>query len=199
MAAEALEKAAKEKNCYIRIETRGSGGAKNVLTAKEIEEADCIIVAADTQVPMDRFDGKKVIECQVSDGISRANELVEQAIAGNVPVYHGQSGTKAVGQPTKKSGGVGHQIYAQLMNGVSHMLPFVVGGGILIAIAFLIDGLCVDMNALDVAERVNFGTITPIAAWSRTWAVLHSDSCFRCWQDLLRWQSETDLRWRLAL
>ena len=165
MAAEALEKAAKEKNCYIRIETRGSGGAKNVLTAKEIEEADCIIVAADTQVPMDRFDGKKVIECQVSDGISRANELVEQAIAGNVPVYHGQSGTKAVGQPTKKSGGVGHQIYAQLMNGVSHMLPFVVGGGILIAIAFLIDGLCVDMNALDVAERVNFGTITPIAAW----------------------------------
>ena len=164
MAAEALEKAAKEKNCYIRIETRGSGGAKNVLTAKEIEEADCIIVAADTQVPMDRFDGKKVIECQVSDGISRANELVEQAIAGNVPVYHGQSGTKAVGQPTKKSGGVGHQIYAQLMNGVSHMLPFVVGGGILIAIAFLIDGLCVDMNALDVAERVNFGTITPIAA-----------------------------------
>ena len=124
-----LEKAAKEKNCYIRIETRGSGGAKNVLTAKEIEEADCIIVAADTQVPMDRFDGKKVIECQVSDGISRANELVEQAIAGNVPVYHGQSGTKAVGQPTKKSGGVGHQIYAQLMNGVSHMLPFVVGGG----------------------------------------------------------------------
>lgn len=96
---------------------------------------------------------------------ARANELVEQAIAGNVPVYHGQSGTKAVGQPTKKSGGVGHQIYAQLMNGVSHMLPFVVGGGILIAIAFLIDGLCVDMNALDVAERVNFGTITPIAAW----------------------------------
>lgn len=70
-----------------------------------------------------------------------------------------------MGQPTKKSGGVGHQIYAQLMNGVSHMLPFVVGGGILIAIAFLIDGLCVDMNALDVAERVNFGTITPIAAW----------------------------------
>ena len=104
-------------------------------------------------------------DLRAKKGISRANELVEQAIAGNVPVYHGQSGTKAVGQPTKKSGGVGHQIYAQLMNGVSHMLPFVVGGGILIAIAFLIDGLCVDMNALDVAERVNFGTITPIAAW----------------------------------
>ena len=164
MAAEALEKAAKEKNCYIRIETRGSGGAKNVLTAKEIEEADCIIVAADTQVPMDRFDGKKVIECQVSDGISRANELVEQAIAGNVPVYHGQSGTKAVGQPTKKSGGVGHQIYAQLMNGVSHMLPFVVGGGILIAIAFLIDGMNVDINSLSADMRANFGTITPVAA-----------------------------------
>lgn len=165
MAAEGIEKAAKEKNCFVKIETRGSGGAKNVLTAKEIEEADCIIVAADAQVPMERFDGKKVIECQVSDGISKAGELLERAIAGDAPVYHAAAGAKASAQTAGKSGGAGHQIYTQLMNGVSHMLPFVVGGGILIAIAFLIDGLCVDMNALDVTERANFGTITPVAAW----------------------------------
>ena len=165
MAAEGIEKAAKEKNCYVKIETRGSGGAKNVLTAKDIEEADCIIVAADAQVPMERFDGKKVIECQVSDGISKAGELLERAISGNAPVYHSASKTSASPQAAKKSGGIGHQIYTQLMNGVSHMLPFVVGGGILIAIAFLIDSLNVDMNTLDVAERGNFGTITPLAAW----------------------------------
>lgn len=165
MAAEGIEKAAKEKGCYVKIETRGSGGAKNVLTAKDIEEADCIIVAADAQVPMERFDGKKVIECQVSDGISKAAELLERAVSGDAPVYHAAAGTRTAVQSAKKSGSVGHQIYTQLMNGVSHMLPFVVGGGILIAIAFLIDGICVDMNALDVAERANFGTITPVAAW----------------------------------
>lgn len=165
MAAEGIEKAAKERNCAVKIETRGSGGAKNVLTAQEIEEASCIIVAADAQVPMDRFDGKKVIECQVSDGISKAGELLDRAISGDVPVYHAVSGGNVPVQRAKKSGGAGHQIYTQLMNGVSHMLPFVVGGGILIAIAFLIDGICVDMNALDVAERANFGTITPVAAW----------------------------------
>jgi len=165
MAAEGLEKAAKERNCFIKIETRGSAGAKNVHSAKDIEEADCIIVAADAQVPMDRFDGKKVIECQVSDGISKAGELLDRAISGNVPVYHAASGSVAKTQTAKKSGGVGHQIYTQLMNGVSHMLPFVVGGGILIAIAFLIDGLSVDINALSAAERGNFGTITPLAAW----------------------------------
>lgn len=165
MAAEGIEKAAKEKNCFVKIETRGSGGAKNVLTAKEIEEADCIIVAADAQVPMDRFDGKKVIECQVSDGISKAGELLDRAIKGDAPVYHASAGAKAASSSPKSKGRAGHQIYTQLMNGVSHMLPFVVGGGILIAIAFLIDGLCVDMNALGVEERANFGTITPIAAW----------------------------------
>ena len=164
MAAEGIEKAAKAKDCFVKIETRGSGGAKNVLTEQEIEEADCIIVAADAQVPMDRFDGKKVIECQVSDGISKADELIERAIAGDVPIYHAAAGAK-VTKTTKKSGSIGHQVYTQLMNGVSHMLPFVVGGGILIAIAFLIDGFCVDMNALDVADRANFGTITPAAAW----------------------------------
>ena len=114
---------------------------------------------------MERFDGKKVIECQVSDGISKAEELIDRAIAGNAPIYHAASGTRAMAKAKKTSGGVGHQIYTQLMNGVSHMLPFVVGGGILIAIAFLIDGICVDMNTLDIVERANFGTITPLAAW----------------------------------
>ncbi len=165
MAAEGIEKAAKEKGCYVKIETRGSGGAKNVLSAREIQEADCIIVAADAQVPMDRFDGKKVIQCQVSDGISKAGELLDRALAGDAPVYHASAGSQPSAQRTGKSGGVGHQIYTQLMNGVSHMLPFVVGGGILIALAFLIDGICVDMDALDIAERANFGTITPAAAW----------------------------------
>lgn len=165
MAAEGIEKAAKEKNCFVKIETRGSGGAKNVLTPQEIREADCIIVAADAQVPMDRFDGKKVIKCQVSDGISKAGELLDRAIAGDAPVYHASSGANSHEEAKQKRGGTRHQIYTQLMNGVSHMLPFVVGGGILIAIAFLIDGLCVDMNALDVAERENFGTITASAAW----------------------------------
>ena len=168
MAAEGLEKAARAKGWKIKVETRGSAGAKNVLTAQEIETADCIIVAADAQVPMERFDGKRVIECQVSDGISKAPELLERAASGEVPVYHAASSGSS--SPAKaasggKSGSVGHQIYTQLMNGVSHMLPFVVGGGILIAIAFLIDGFSVDMNALPLEQRVNFGTITPRAAW----------------------------------
>ena len=163
MAAEGIEKAAKAKGCFIKVETRGSGGAKNVLTAQEIEDADCIIVAADAQVPMDRFDGKKVIECQVSDGISKADELVERAMNGDAPVYKAKNGVTQAGS-AKSGGSIGHQIYTQLMNGVSHMLPFVVGGGILIALAFLIDGLSVDMNALPVDQRANFGTITPVAA-----------------------------------
>lgn len=164
MAAEGIEKAAKAKNCFIKVETRGSGGAKNVLTDEEIRDADCIIVAADAQVPMERFDGKKVIECQVSDGISKADKLVEQAISGNVPIYHGTGEGASASSGSAKSGGVGHKIYTQLMNGVSHMLPFVVGGGILIAIAFLIDGLSVDLNALPADQRADFGTITPLAA-----------------------------------
>ena len=163
MAAEGLEKAARAKGCFIKVETRGSGGAKNVLTAAEIEEADCIIVAADAQVPMDRFDGKKLIECQVSDGISKADQLVERAMAGDAPIYQAKGAVQKSSQ-SKGSGGVGHQIYTQLMNGVSHMLPFVVGGGILIAIAFLIDGLNVDINSLPADQRSNFGTITPMAA-----------------------------------
>lgn len=164
MAAEGLEKAAKAKDCFIKIETRGSGGAKNVLTDQEIQEADCIIVAADAKVPMDRFDGKKVIECQVSDGISKADQLVERAISGDVPVYHGAAGSQNSSSNAKAGGGAGHKIYMQLMNGVSHMLPLVVGGGILIALAFLIDGLSVDLSSLPADQRANFGTITPVAA-----------------------------------
>ena len=168
MAAEGIEKAAKAKECAVKVETRGSGGEKNVLPAKKIEEADGIIVAADAQVPLDRFDGKKVIICQVSDGISKADELVDRVINGDVPVYHAANGAEVKESNSGKSSGIGHQIYTQLMNGVSHMLPFVVGGGILIALAFLIDGLCVDMNALSAADRGNFGTITPVAAQLKT-------------------------------
>ena len=162
MAAEALEKAARAADCQIKIETRGSAGAKNVLTAEEIEAADCIIVAADAKVPMDRFNGKKVISCQVSDGIGKADQLVKQAMSGNVEVFHGESSETTTAVTGKES--VAHKIYTQLMNGVSHMLPFVVGGGILIAIAFLIDGLSIDINALPADQRGNFGTITPVAA-----------------------------------
>lgn len=162
MAAEGLEKAAKGKNCTIKIETRGSGGAKNVLTEQEIKEADCIIVAADAKVPMTRFNGKKVIECPVSDGISKADTLIDRAIKGDVSIYH--AGEEEQDTKNEAKGGIAHQIYTQLMNGVSHMLPFVVGGGILIAIAFLIDGLCVDVGALTAEQRSNFGTITQAAA-----------------------------------
>lgn len=165
MAAESLEKAAKERGCSIKVETRGSGGAKNVLTDAEIERADCIIIAADAKVPMERFDGKPLIACQVSDGISRAGELVEQALAGETECYHASAGAKKTQENAAGRGeGAGHRVYTQLMNGVSHMLPFVVGGGILIAIAFLIDGMNIDLNLLSEQERGNFGTITPLAA-----------------------------------
>lgn len=164
MAAEGIEKAAKAAQISVKIETRGSAGAKNMLTAEEIAEADCIIVAADAKVPMDRFDGKKVIECQVSDGINKAEDLIARAMRGEAPVYKAENATDD-GGGVKAGGSIGHQLYTQLMNGVSHMLPFVVGGGILIAIAFLIDGLAVDINALSEAERGNFGSITEAAAF----------------------------------
>lgn len=165
MAAEGLEKAAKAKNCYIKIETRGSGGAKNVLTDKDIEEADFIIIAADAKVPMERFEGKKLIERPVSDGINKADELIDIAIAGDAPAYESGVKNDTEKKDNAKGGkGVGHKIYTQLMNGVSHMLPFVVGGGILIALSFLIDGFSVDINSLSAAERANFGTITSAAA-----------------------------------
>lgn len=163
MAAENIEKKAKELGCRVKVETRGSGGAKNVLTKAEIAEAACIIVAADTQVPMDRFAGRPVIQCKVSDGISKAEELLDRALNGNVPLYQAKGGSQTA-DSEEESDSVGHQIYKHLMNGVSHMLPFVIGGGILIAIAFLIDGFAVDLNSLPFDERSNFGTITPMAA-----------------------------------
>ena len=163
MAPENIDKKAKELGCRVKVETRGSGGAKNVLTKAEIAEAACIIVAADTQVPMDRFAGRPVIQCKVSDGISKAEELLDRALNGNVPLYQAKGSGQAA-DSEEESDSVGHQIYKHLMNGVSHMLPFVIGGGILIAIAFLIDGFAVDLNSLPFDERSNFGTITPMAA-----------------------------------
>lgn len=164
MAAEALEKKAKELGYQIKVETRGSCGAKNVLTEDEIAKAAAVIVACDTKVPTDRFDGKKVIVCQVSDGINKTEELVKRAAAGDAPVFKASGKASDTQQSTGGKESVAHQIYKHLMNGVSHMLPFVVGGGILIAIAFLIDGFCVDINSLPADQRSNFGTITEAAA-----------------------------------
>lgn len=164
MAAEAIEKKAKELGYQVKVETRGSAGAKNVLTDDEIAKATGVIVACDTNVPTDRFDGKKVIECQVSDGINKTEELVKRIAAGDAPVFKASGKKEASHSSVGGKESVGHQIYKHLMNGVSHMLPFVVGGGILIAIAFLIDGFSVDLNSLPADQRANFGTITQAAA-----------------------------------
>ena len=164
MAAEAIEKKAKELGYQVKVETRGSGGAKNVLTDDEIAKAAGVIVACDTNVPTDRFDGKKVIECQVSDGINKAEELIKRIAAGDAPVFKASGKKEASHSSVGGKESIGHQIYKHLMNGVSHMLPFVVGGGILIAIAFLIDGFSVDLNSLPAEQRANFGTITQAAA-----------------------------------
>lgn len=158
MAAEGLAKAAQAAGCGIKVETRGSGGAKNVLTADEIDKADCIIVAADTKVPMERFNGKKVIIAPVSDGISKADELVARALSGDVPAFAVKESD--VDTPSEGKDGIGHRVYKHLMSGVSHMLPFVIGGGILIAIAFLLDDFTIDPS--------NFGMNTPIAAFFKT-------------------------------
>ena len=164
MAAEAIEKKAKELGYQVKVETRGSAGAKNVLTDDEIAKATGVIVACDTNVPTDRFDGKKVIECQVSDGINKTEELVKRIAAGDAPVFKASGKKEASHSSVGGKESIGHQIYKHLMNGVSHMLPFVVGGGILIAIAFLIDGFSVDLNSLPADQRANFGTITQGAA-----------------------------------
>ena len=164
MAAEAIEKKAKELGYQVKVETRGSGGAKNVLTDDEIAKAAGVIVACDTNVPTDRFDGKKVIECQVSDGINKTEELIKRIAAGDAPVFKASGKKEASHSSVGGKESIGHQIYKHLMNGVSHMLPFVVGGGILIAIAFLIDGFSVDLNSLPADQRANFGTITQAAA-----------------------------------
>lgn len=161
MAAEALEKKAKELGHKIKVETRGSGGAKNVLTEAEIAAADCVIVAADAQVPMDRFDGKKVIQTKVSDGIGKADILIARAESGDVPIYKGKAASQSRDASVDKES-IGHTIYKHLMSGVSHMLPFVVGGGILIALAFMLDTFLVDISTVE--DMSSFGSITPIAS-----------------------------------
>ena len=159
MAAEALEKKAAELGITIKVETRGSGGAKNVLTDEEIKAATTILVAADTKVPMDRFDGKKVIECKVADGINKAETMLSRAVKGDAPVYHAAEGAKKEAG-SEKSGGA-HSIYTHLMSGVSHMLPFVIGGGIMIALAFLIDTIM----GYGATGGSAFGTCTPLSAF----------------------------------
>ena len=156
MAAESLEQHAKKRGIWIKVETNGSGGAKNVLTKQEIQEADCIIIAADKNVEMARFDGKPVIKTKVANGINKADELLDKALSGQAPIYHHAGGAAASTADEGDSESIGRQIYKHLMNGVSHMLPFVIGGGILIALAFLFD-------TFDPTNPGNFGSNTPLA------------------------------------
>ncbi len=158
MAAESLMKKAEELGVSIKVETNGSGGAKNVLTKEEIENAKCILVTADKKVEMNRFDGKKVIVTKVADGIHKAEELIKRGMSGDAPIFHADS---SVSENTEKANGsIGHQIYMHLMNGVSHMLPFVIGGGILIALAFLFDDFTINPD--------NFGSNTPLASFLKS-------------------------------
>lgn len=159
MAAEALEKKAKELGYQIKVETRGSGGAKNVLTEEEIERADGIIVAADTKVPMERFDGKRVVITKVADGINKSEELIKKSLDGTAPVYEGGTGEAQESDSGEKES-FGHAAYKHLMSGVSHMLPFVIGGGIMTAIAFLIDTIC----GYGSTGGGAFGSCTPLSA-----------------------------------
>ena len=156
MSAEALEEKAKQMGITIIVETDGSGGTKNAPTAKEIEECEAIIVAADKNVEMARFDGKPVIQVKVADWINKAEELINDALSGKAPIYHADHTSTTV----ESEESVGRQIYKHLMNGVSHMLPFVIGGGILIALAFLFDDYIIDPS--------NFGKNTPLAAFFKT-------------------------------
>lgn len=159
MAAEALEQTAKDKGLSIKVETDGSGGAKNVLTAAEIKDADVIVIAADKNVEMGRFNGKKVIKASTADAIHRSEDLISRAVSGDVPVYQHSGSTAATDDATGNES-VGRIIYKHLMEGVSHMLPFVIGGGILIALAFLLDDYSIDPS--------NFGSNTPVAAWFKS-------------------------------
>lgn len=163
MAAEALEKAGKEMGIPLKAETNGSGGAKNILTKKEIEECDGIIVAADKNVEMARFDGKPVISTKVADGIHKPKELIEKIESGQVPIYHHHGGAAASSDEIEGES-AGRRLYKHLMNGISHMLPFVVAGGIFTAIAFLIDTICGN----SVSGGSNFGSVAPAAAWFKT-------------------------------
>ena len=156
MAAEALENKAKDMGISIKVETNGSSGAKNVLTDEEIANAECIIVAADKKVEMARFEGKKVIQTKVANGIHKTEELLNRATSGDAPIYHHDGGNDSENTLSDEKESIGRQIYKHLMNGVSHMLPFVIGGGILIALAFLLDDYNID--------PANFGKNTPVAA-----------------------------------
>ena len=162
MAAESLENKGKEMGISIKVETNGSGGAKNVLTKKEIEECECIIVAADKKVEMNRFDGKRVIQTKVANGIHKAEELINEAISGKAPIYHADAKSSGGSneEEIQEKESLGRKFYKDLMNGVSHMLPFVIGGGILIALAFLLDDYSIDPS--------NFGKNTPLAAFFKT-------------------------------
>lgn len=160
MAAENLEGTAKKMGITLKAETDGSGGAQNVLTREEILQAEAIIVAADREIEMARFDGKPVLQVPVADGIHKAKELIEKAVSGQVPVYHHAGGGERVSASAGSGDSTGRKIYKHLMNGVSHMLPFVIGGGILIALAFLLDDYSIDPS--------NFGKNTPLAAYLKT-------------------------------
>lgn len=155
MAAESIEQHAKKRGLTVKVETNGSAGVKNVLTDAEIAAADGIIVAADKQVAMSRFDGRRVVITKVADGINKADELIDRALSGKAPVYHSSGADEAEGADAAPDESLIRQIYKHLMNGVSHMLPFVVGGGILIALAFLFDDYSID--------PANFGSNTPLA------------------------------------
>ncbi|GAB6168413.1 PTS fructose transporter subunit IIABC [Clostridium carnis] len=159
MAAESLENKAKEMGISIKVETNGSGGAKNVLTQEEIDNAECIIIAADKKVAMERFNGKKVIQTKVANGIHKSEELINQATSGKASVYNHQGGSD-MSEASGEHESAGRRVYKHLMNGVSHMLPFVIGGGILIALAFLFDDYSIDPS--------NFGMNTPFAAFLKT-------------------------------
>ena len=158
MAAEALEKMGNELGHKIKVETHGSSGVKNKFTKEEIKNAKAVIIAADTKIDLSRFDGKKLIKARVSDGINKPKQLIEQVLSDEARTYHSKNKNNQEDEETKE--GIGTQIYKHLMNGVTHMLPFVVGGGILIAIAFLLDDYSIDPS--------NFGMNTPIAAFFKT-------------------------------
>ena len=155
MAAESIEQHAKKRGLTVKVETNGSAGVKNVLTPEEIAAADGIIVAADKNVAMSRFDGRRVVITKVADGINKADELIDRALSGSAPIYHATGADTAEGADDAENESLARQIYKHLMNGVSHMLPFVVGGGILIALAFLFDDYTIDPS--------KFGSNTPLA------------------------------------
>lgn len=159
MAAENLQKAGQSLGISIKVETNGSGGAKNILTDEEIAACEGVVIAADKNVEMDRFDGKPVVITRVADGIHKPEELIKRAVSGDAPVYHAKNAGSGSKEPAAKQG-FGSTIYKHLMNGISHMLPFVVGGGILIALAFLLDDYSINPS--------NFGMNTPVAAVFKT-------------------------------